>query len=93
MSAISIITERLAPLDPRFAVTHRQELIAGFDQAKFSATSCILIGAGGIGSEVAEGLCRKGIGRLCILDHDVVEQTNLNRQHFFKDDVHKNKAH
>lgn len=91
-SPIKIVTRPVVPPDPRFAVTHRQELIAGFDQARLRAAHGILIGAGGIGSEVGEGLCRKGIGRLLIFDHDVVEHTNLNRQHFFRDDVGQNKA-
>jgi molybdopterin/thiamine biosynthesis adenylyltransferase len=91
-SPIKIVTDRLAPDDPRFAVTHRQELIAGYDQAKFSGSRGILIGAGGIGGEVGEGLCRKGIGHLKIFDHDVVEHTNLNRQHFFASDIGENKA-
>ncbi len=86
-SPLKIATERLLSPDPRFAVTHRQELIAGFDQASLTGATGVLIGAGGIGSEVGEGLCRKGVGRLRIFDHDVVEATNLNRQHFFKQDI------
>lgn len=91
-SPIKIITDCLSPDDPRFPVTHRQELIAGFDQAKFTKSDGVMIGAGGLGSEYGEGLCRKGIGRLKIFDHDVVEQTNLNRQHFFAADIGENKA-
>ena len=82
----------MAATDPRFSVTHRQELITGFSQEKLSQAAGILIGAGGIGSEVGEGLCRKGIGCLRIFDHDVVEHTNLNRQHFFPADIGRNKA-
>lgn len=91
-SPLKIATERLPSPDPRFAVTHRQELIAGFDQASLMGATGDLIGAGGIGGEVGEGLCRKGLGRLRIFDHDVVEATNLNRQHFFRRDIGKNKA-
>ena len=91
-SPVKIVTEKLSSPDERFAVTHRQELIAGFDQARLANACGILIGAGGIGSEVGEGLCRKGVGRLRIFDHDVVEHTNLNRQHFFPKDISKNKA-
>src|ERR1041384_2295792 len=78
--------------DPRYSTTHRQGLLAGFDQAKLSATPAVLIGGGGINGEVAEGLCRKGIGRLRVFDHDVVDATNLNRQFFFPQDVGHNKA-
>ncbi|HMJ88171.1 MAG TPA: ThiF family adenylyltransferase [Candidatus Acidoferrum sp.] len=92
-SALKIITEPIVSDDKRFAVSHRQELIDGFDQAKLTAARVALVGAGGIGSEVAEGLCRKGVGHLLFLDHDVVEYTNLNRQHFFKEDIGQPKAH
>lgn len=89
---LKISTERLTALDPRFGVTHRQELITGFNQASLTGAEAVLIGAGGIGGEVAEGLCRKGIGTIRIFDHDVVEHSNLNRQHFFKEDIGENKA-
>lgn len=91
-SPLKIVTESLSPPDERFAVTHRQELIAGFDQLSLTKACGVLIGAGGIGSEVGEGLCRKGLGHLRIFDHDVVEHTNLNRQHFFPADIGQNKA-
>src|SRR5690349_17496888 len=92
ISPIKITTERVRSEDTRFSITHRQELISGFNQAKLTSATATLIGAGGIGSEVGEGLCRKGIGHLRIFDHDVVEHTNLNRQHFFKADLGRNKA-
>src|SRR6266566_1812413 len=92
-SPLKIVTEKLPSPDPRFAITHRQELIVGFSQASLTNAVGILIGAGGIGGEVGEGLCRKGFGRLRIFDYDVVEATNLNRQHFFREDIGENKAH
>ncbi|MEO7300534.1 MAG: ThiF family adenylyltransferase [Verrucomicrobiota bacterium] len=67
-------------------------MIAGFDQSKLAAAHILLIGAGGIGGEVGEGLCRKGVGRLSLFDHDLVESSNLNRQHFFERDIYQNKA-
>jgi len=51
-----------------------------------------MIGAGGFGGEVGEGLLRKGVGFLKIFDGDRVELSNLNRQRFFEEDLHKNKA-
>jgi molybdopterin/thiamine biosynthesis adenylyltransferase len=91
-SPLKVVTEQMAPSDMRFAVTHRQELIAGFDQPSLTNACGVLIGAGGIGSEVGEGLCRKGLDHLRIFDHDVVEHTNLNRQHYFPTDIGLNKA-
>jgi len=73
-------------------VTDRQERISGFSQSALNAATGVLVGAGGICSEIGEGLVRKGVGRLRIFDHDVVELSNLNRQHFFKGDVGKSKS-
>jgi len=39
-----------------------------------------IAGVGGLGSHVALALARSGVGRLVIVDHDVVEPSNLNRQ-------------
>lgn len=44
-------------------------------------------GCGGLGSNVAVALVRAGVGHLILIDHDVVAPENLNRQHFFRDDV------
>jgi len=51
-----------------------------------------MIGAGGLGGEIGEGLVRKGYGEVTIIDHDKVELTNLNRQRFFEHDIGKYKA-
>ena len=40
----------------------------------------LLCGCGGVGSFVAEGLCRCGLGEITLLDFDVVDPSNLNRQ-------------
>jgi molybdopterin-synthase adenylyltransferase len=70
----------------------RQQRIPGFDQAAFSNASVVCIGAGGIISQIAPTLARKGIGRITLLDDDLVEATNLNRQRFYIKDVGQNKA-
>jgi len=45
------------------------------------ATSCVtVIGAGGLGGQVILLLARMGIGTLVVVDHDVFDETNLNRQ-------------
>jgi molybdopterin-synthase adenylyltransferase len=49
-------------------------------------------GGGGAGGEIGEALVRKGVGTLVIFDHDLVELTNLPRQHFYERDLGKNKA-
>ncbi len=70
----------------------RQRKIPGFDQEVFSQKSVLLIGAGGIASYIAPPLARKGIGGLTLLDDDVVEVTNLNRQRFYWEDIGKKKV-
>jgi molybdopterin-synthase adenylyltransferase len=70
----------------------RQKLIPGFDQQKFSRSSVLCVGAGGIVSQIAPTLVRKGIGRIILLDDDIVEVSNLNRQRFYPKDIGRNKA-
>ena len=40
----------------------------------------LVVGLGGVGGYVAEQLCRAGVGRLTLVDGDVVSASNLNRQ-------------
>jgi len=70
----------------------RQRKIPGFDQEKFSRSHVLCVGAGGIISNIAPTLCRKGIGKIRLLDDDLVEASNLNRQRFYTKDIGKNKA-
>src|SRR5437899_5814696 len=64
----------------------------GFDQTTFSTSSITCVGAGGIVSQIAPTLARKGIGRITLLDDDIVEPSNLNRQRFYEHDLGQNKA-
>ena len=70
----------------------RQKLIPGFEQEIFSNSSVLCVGAGGIISQIAPTLVRKGIGRITLLDDDIVEASNLNRQRFYIKDIGQNKA-
>jgi molybdopterin/thiamine biosynthesis adenylyltransferase len=49
-------------------------------QQRLLAASALVVGAGGLGSPVAMYLASAGIGRLTIVDPDVVDVTNLQRQ-------------
>ncbi len=59
----------------------RTEMILGEKSTQsLSRKSVILFGLGGVGSYTAEALARAGIGKLTIVDNDVVSVTNINRQ-------------
>ncbi len=49
-------------------------------QKKLKAASVLLIGAGGLGSPLAMYLAAAGTGRIGLVDYDVVDYTNLQRQ-------------
>ncbi|MDB5741934.1 MAG: UBA/THIF-type binding protein [Polaromonas sp.] len=49
-------------------------------QEKLLASRALIIGAGGLGSPVALYLGSAGVGQLTLVDHDVVDATNLQRQ-------------
>lgn len=56
-----------------------------------SKKTVAVAGCGGLGSNAAVALARAGIGKLIIVDNDIVEVSNLNRQYFFLADVGKRK--
>jgi len=68
-------------IDPLFAA-HDPNLLR-----IWQAASIGIAGAGGLGSNIAISLTRAGIGRLIIVDFDVITLTNLNRQQFYRDQV------
>lgn len=47
---------------------------------RLSMAHVIVFGIGGVGSYTVEGLIRGGIGRVTLVDHDIVSTTNINRQ-------------
>ncbi|MDR0886437.1 MAG: tRNA threonylcarbamoyladenosine dehydratase [Clostridiales Family XIII bacterium] len=59
----------------------RTELLVGLDGiVKLNTSSVIVFGIGGVGSYTAEALARSGVGRIGIVDDDLVCVTNINRQ-------------
>lgn len=62
-------------------------------QARLGAASVLVIGAGGLGCAVLPYLAAAGVGRLAIVDHDRIEESNLHRQPLFRmSDLGREKA-
>jgi adenylyltransferase/sulfurtransferase len=62
-------------------------------QQKLQDASVLIVGCGGLGSPIAVQLAASGIGKIHLIDFDVVDVTNLHRQVFYSlDDVGKSKA-
>ncbi len=57
--------------------------VGGVGQRKLKAASVAVVGAGGIGCAVIPALAGAGVGKLTIIDDDVVELANLHRQPMF----------
>ncbi|GAI43057.1 unnamed protein product, partial [marine sediment metagenome] len=49
-------------------------------QKKLKAAAILVVGTGGLGSPAAMYLAAAGVGRIGLVDYDVVEITNLQRQ-------------
>ena len=59
----------------------RTELIVGRESLeKLAKSKVLIVGLGGVGSFAAEFIARAGIGKLTIIDGDIVDVTNKNRQ-------------
>jgi tRNA A37 threonylcarbamoyladenosine dehydratase len=55
-------------------------LLDADEQRRLASAHVLVAGLGGVGSYCAEALARAGVGRLTIIDHDVVAASNINRQ-------------
>ena len=55
-------------------------ILGGEKSARLSSAHILIVGLGGVGSWAAEMLCRSGVGRFTLVDADVVDVTNINRQ-------------
>jgi adenylyltransferase/sulfurtransferase len=52
-------------------------------QERIRAFSIVFVGAGAVGAAAAEAAARAGVGRITIVDRDIVEESNLARQFLF----------
>ncbi len=62
------------------------------DVQKILGGKKILFAGCGLGSVIAESAVRTGFSSMTLVDGDVVELSNLNRQYFFYNDIGENKA-
>ena len=71
----------------------RQARAPGWDQALIQNGSVAIVGVGALGCEVAKNLALMGVGKLVLIDNDVVELSNLSRQMLFtEEDIGKHKS-
>src|SRR5207244_8586825 len=53
-------------------------------QGRLRDAPVVVVGAGGLGCAVLQYLCAAGVGRLTIVDHDCIEESNLHRQPLYR---------
>lgn len=59
----------------------RTEIVIGKEnQQKLTQSTIAILGLGGVGGYVTEMFCRLGVGKLILVDFDMIDKTNLNRQ-------------
>lgn len=59
----------------------REEILIGKENLeKLKNTHIAVFGVGGVGSFVVEAFVRAGVGKLTLVDFDIVEESNVNRQ-------------
>ena len=57
-----------------------KKLISEDSFENISSKTVLVVGVGGVGGYVVEGLVRSGIGKIIIVDGDMGDETNINRQ-------------
>ncbi|MEM9587552.1 MAG: ThiF family adenylyltransferase [Planctomycetota bacterium] len=71
------------PSNDRYARQRQYPPIGQAGQAAIQRSDVAIVGCGALGTVAAEILARAGVGRLRLIDRDVVEWTNLQRQSLF----------
>lgn len=67
----------------------RQEIlpeIGAVGQARLQSSHAVVVGAGGLGCPALQYLVAAGLGRITIVDGDIISLTNLHRQTLYKED-------
>src|SRR5437868_6290547 len=77
----------------RYSKQHLLPEIGKAGQEQLKSARVLVIGAGGLGCPVLQYLTAAGVGKLGIVDFDLVDETNLQRQILYStDDIGKSKA-
>ncbi len=71
-------------MSDRYARQMRLPEVGEAGQARIAAARILVVGAGGLGCPVLQYLAAAGAGRLTIVDHDTVEESNLHRQPLYR---------
>ena len=82
-----VYTEALSlGISPHRYIRNR-EIISLEEQLKLAQSQVAVVGAGGLGGNIILLLARIGIGRLVVVDQDLFDESNLNRQAFCTQDA------
>lgn len=63
----------------------RQLRLPGWNQKALKDSIVLIVGVGGLGTEIAKNLAMAGVGTIHLIDLDIIEYSNLNRQILFSD--------
>ena len=74
------------PVNDRYSRQILLKYIQEKGQEKLASSSTAVIGCGALRTTIANNLARAGIGYICIIDRDIVELNNLQRQNLFDED-------
>ena len=72
--------------DDRFSRQIRVAAIGEAGQRRLRDATVLVVGIGATGTHVADTLCRAGVGALWLVDRDIVEASNLQRQVLFTEE-------
>lgn len=64
---------------------HRQSLISWWDQDRLASARVLVVGAGALGNELVKNLALVGVGTVVVVDMDTIENSNLSRCVFFRE--------
>lgn len=80
VDACGLAADTNAAAQPERRVAGVARLYGANGLQRFQRAHVLVVGIGGVGSWVVEGLARSGIGRLTLVDMDHIAESNINRQ-------------